>query len=444
MKRFLALWLWMIVAANPALAADITIEEFSLDNGLQVIVLPNHRIPAVSHMLWFPSGGADDPYGKSGLAHFHEHIMFKGTPNFPAGTFEATISQLGGDHNAFTSYDTTGYYVNIPRSALPTIMELEADRIRGIVPSDEDIIKERNVIIEERRARVDNNPSALFAEQMNSVLFVRHPYGTPLIGWYDEMTKLSKADVIQFHKDNYTINNATLILAGDITKEQAMPLVKRYYGGLDAGDDYQQQWPSEPPIRANKRLNMQHEQVREPLWRRSYMAPSYGLGERSHVVPLMVFSQWLGGGNTSYLYQELVVKQKVATSVYASYSGFSVGPETFSITAVPAKGISMEGLEKAVDNTLEKALATTPGDDDIKRAKTLLKAETLYAREGLQGVAYIVGWLGQIGLDSHYINEWPKEVDAATIPMMQHAARIVFAGDGHVTGTLTPKAAEAQ
>lgn len=430
---------FLLLPASLASAADIEIEQFELDNGLKVIVLPNHRIPAVSHMLWFPSGGADDPAGKSGLAHFHEHVMFKGTPNYAAGEFESIISKLGGDHNAFTSYDTTGYYVNIPKSALPKIMELEADRIRGIVPSDEDILKERSVILEERQMRIENNPRGLFDEQLKSLLFVHHPYGTPLIGWLHEMEKLSKEDVVDFHKRYYTVNNATLILAGDITAEEVKPVVQHYYGGLEKGEPYVNAWSEEPPFRADKSFVMRHPQVTEPSWKHDYIAPSYGYGEKKHVVPLMVFAQWLGGGNTSYLYQELVVKQKLATSVYASYSGFSIGPETFTIGAVPANGVGMEKLEAAIDKALKKALITTPDAEDVARAKTILKAETLYAQEGLQGIAYIVGWLTMLGLEPNYVNEWADLVEKAETSAMWQAAKAVFNGTGSVTGALLPE-----
>lgn len=440
--RIVSLVFMAIIFAKTAHAEGIEIDQFTLDNGLKVIVIPNHRIPAVSHMLWFPSGGADDPSGKSGLAHFHEHVMFKGTPNFPAGTFEATVSSLGGDHNAFTTYDTTGYYVNIPTHALPRIMELEADRIRGIVPSDEDIIKERQVIIEERRARVENNPSALFSEQLNAILFVHHPYGTPLIGWQHEMEALDKQDVLTFHDQKYAANNATLILAGDITKAQAQPMVERYYGGLDARDIPPRTWNKEPPIRATKRLDMEHEQVQEPQWQRQYIAPSFGYGNHSDGVPLMVFSEWLGGGPTSFLYQELVVKQKVASSVYTRYSPFGIGPERFTIGAIPAKNVSLEKLEDAIDGAIDGALDNSPNAQDIARAKTLLKAQTLYAREGLQGVAYITGFLTMMGMPTDYINQWPKDVDAATVPAMVEAARRVLLSEGHVTGTLRPALTE--
>lgn len=438
----LAVWVGLgLVALMPtsaAQASEIAMESFTLDNGLKVIVIPNPRIPAVSHMLWFPHGGADDPYGQSGLTHFHEHLMFKGTPNHPAGEFEALVARVGGDHNAFTTYDATGYYVNIPKSALAGIMELEADRLNRITPTDDDVAKERDVIIEERRARIENHPTALFQEQLRAMLFVHHPYGTPLIGWMSEMEQLSKDGILKLHDRVYHTGNATLVLAGDITKDEARPMVERYYGGLQRREVIPRNWVKEPPMRGAKRFDMRHENVREPSWVRHYIAPSINVGKREDGMPLMLFTEWLGGGQTSYLYQELVVKQKFATAVSASYNPLSMGPELFSIYATPKSGVAMDTLEAAIDKALAHALTITPEASDIARAKTLLKAEITYAREGLQGIAYIVGWFEMLGLEADYINQWSGQIDAVTPAQMKAAAMPVLQGHQHITGTLLP------
>lgn len=423
-----------------AYADGITLEEFSLENGLQVIVIPNHRVPAVSHMIWFPTGGADDPIGKSGLTHFHEHTMFKGTPNHPAGAFEEMVSNLGGEQNAFTGYDTTAYYINIDKSHLATAMELEADRLQGLSPKADDMLKEREVIIEERRLRVENNPKALFGEQMASLTFVHHPYGTPLIGWQHEMKTLTMQDVLDFHQTYYRVNHAVLILAGDITAEEAKPLVEKYYGSLTPGQELPpRQWVSEPPPRAEKLFVMHHALVNEPYWQRDYLAPSVNNGNQTLAIPLMVLSQALGGGQTSLLYQELVVKRKLATQINASYSGFSLGPDTFSVSAVPATNVDVSVLEKAIGEVLTQVKAAPLPNADIERAKTLLKAETLYAREGLQGMAYMVGWIKMLGLPTSYINDWPTLIDAVSAEQLQQAAKAVLVTEGSVTGLLLPE-----
>lgn len=429
-----------VLLANTAHAEGVKLEEFMLNNGLQVVIIPNHRVPAISQMIWFPTGGADDPLGKSGLTHFHEHAMFKGTHKHPAGEFEKIVSDLGGGQNAFTSLDMTAYYINIDKAHLATAMELEADRLNGLSPNADDMLKEREVIIEERRMRTDNNPKALFNEQMDSVMFVHHPYGTPLIGWQHEMATLTMQEVLDFHEKYYRVNHALLVLAGDITADEAKPLVEKYYGDLKPGEVLpKREWVKEPPARAAKRLTMHHALVNEPYFRRDYMAPSINEGYTKLALPLMVFSEALGGGLTSVLYQDLVVHQKVATQISTSYSGFTLGPETFTISAIPADGVSVERLEKAIDVALENTKHTLFSKTDIERAKTLLKAETLYAREGLQGMAYMVGWLKMLGLPTDYVNTWPSLIEAVTAEQIQKAAQTVFVPEGSVTGLLLPE-----
>lgn len=421
-------------------SADIT--SFTLDNGMEVIVIENHRVPAVSHMLWFKIGGGDDPLGKSGLAHFHEHMMFKGTPNHPTGEYDALISQAGGEQNAFTSYDATGYYVNISKDKLALAMELEADRMRGIVPAEAEVEKEREVIIEERRSRVDNNPSALMAEQMRAALFVHHPYGTPLIGWQHEMSKLSLADVLHFHNSYHKPVNSILILSGDITEAEAKGLTKRYYGDIPKGEISVRNWAVEPMPLAARRVTMRHETVKHPSWQRVWLAPSLVYGDTEQALPLMILAQAMGGGETSYLYQELVEKQKIATSVEADYNPFSIGPEGFAIFVSPVIGVSLEAVEKAAEQALKQLMQQGLDQADIARAKTLLKAESIYAREGISGMARIMGMLRSIGLPVEYFSDWSEKIDAITPQQIQQAAQHLLSDEAHVTGTLQPAVQE--
>lgn len=427
---------------SASLAQAAPISQFTLKNGMEVVVIENYRIPAVSHMLWFKIGGADDPSGKSGLAHFHEHIMFKGTPNTPPGEFESVISRNGGEQNAFTSYDATGYYININRAQLPLAMKLEADRMRGITPLAEDIGKERQVIIEERRARVDNVPSALFYEQMMAALYLHHPYGTPLIGWKHEMEKLTLEDVMHFHNAYHKPANAVLVLSGDITAGEAKTLVESHYGDIPRGETAPRHWNEEPPPLAARRVVMRHANVKHPTWRRDYLAPSLIAGDTAQALPLMVFAQAFGGGQTSLLYQELVVKRKLAGTLRVSYNGFSRGYDSFTITAEPVVGVDVAEIEKAVDELLEKAKKQGFAAADVARAKTLLKAESIYAREGISGMARIMGTIRTLGLPLEYFDQWPEKVDAVTDEQMLDAARSVLRIEASVTGELLPEEPE--
>ena len=257
----------LLVLALPAHAADIQIEEFTLSNGMPVILVPNHRVPAVNHTLWLPVGAADDPRGASGLAHYHEHLMFKGTPKNSEGTYERMVESLGGETNAFTGADYTGFYVTIATEHLEKIMALEADRFQHLAPSANDYAKEREVIIEERRSRIENQPMALIKEQINAALYQHHPYQIPIIGWMHEMQTLSAEDAKQFYDTYYHAGNMVLVVAGDIKRDELKRLAEKYYGTIPAKPDYQRNWVNEPPQRAARQVVLRHPQVKQPQYR---------------------------------------------------------------------------------------------------------------------------------------------------------------------------------
>ncbi len=425
---------------SKAHAASLPVETFTLKNGMEVIVIPNHRVPAVSHMIWFRVGAADDPPGKSGLAHYHEHMMFQGTAKLKAGEYADIIARHGGQQNAFTGSDVTSYFVNIAKENLPLAMELEADRIRGLTPSDEGAKKEKQVIIEERRMRVENNPGALLSEQMNAALFRHHPYHIPVIGWMHEMEGLTKDDVLEFHRKWYHPGNAMLIVSGDITADELKPLAEKYYGALPRKEVPARNWNVEPPQNNARRLTMQHPNVKQPVWSRSYVAPSLAYGDKAHAMPLFVLSQLLGGGKTSHLYRTLVVEQKLANAVDVDYSGFSLGPAQLSINIVPEPGVELDALEKAVDKEIVAVRETAFAENDLARAKTLLRAESIFARDGLTSMARIMGWIRIAGLDKDYFERWPELIDAVTLEQVNAAANIALRPEQSVTGWLLPQA----
>ncbi|MBY0407314.1 MAG: insulinase family protein, partial [Rickettsiales bacterium] len=284
------------------LAAESVAEHFTLENGLEVIVLPNHRVPAVSHMLWYKIGAADDPQGKSGLAHFHEHMMYQGTNTLKKGEYSRIIAEKGGQENAFTGYDATSYYVNIRKEELGLAMKLEADRMRALKPASEDALKEKEVIIEERRSRIENSPDALLSEQVNAALFRNHPYHVPVIGWMHEMEGLSLQDVQDFHAKYYHPNNAILIVSGDVTGDEVKKLALEHYGKLPPKPIPARVWKQEPPQNAKRRVSLSHVNVQQESWMRDYAAPSVAYGAKDQALPLFLLSQLLGGGKTSKLY----------------------------------------------------------------------------------------------------------------------------------------------
>jgi len=437
MRKFLACLLVGLTCAQAAFADDaVKVEKFTLDNGMEVVVIPNHRVPAISHMIWFRIGSADEQKGVSGLAHYLEHMMFKGTKTLKVGEYSQTISKAGGDHNAFTSFDFTGYYVNIARENLPLVMKLEADRMVNLQVDEAEFIKEREVIIEERSMRIDNQPSAVLSEQMRAALFLNHPYHTSIIGWRHEMSTLSREQVFDMYRRFYHPNNAVLIVAGDITAKELKPMVETTYGVLPAGEKLARNWTQEPKPNSERRIIHRDEKVLQPSFERDYLAPSFVNGEKEHAFALSLLAQVLGGTDTSRLYQELVVKRKLAVGASADYSGVDLGPSVFTVSAVPAEGVSLQALENGIDDVLRSVIAKPVTAAELDRAKTQARAGIIYARDGLQSLAYIFGQLYMVGLDETFFNTWPDNIDAVTPEQVQQAAAFVLKPERSVTGWL--------
>lgn len=319
-SRIFSAFLLAAVLTQPALAVESQpIETFRLKNGMQVILVESHRVPAVTHMLLYKVGAADDYPGHSGLAHYNEHMMFQGTPKVPAGEYGRLIAANGGRFNAFTTRDFTAYHVSIAKEHLPMVMELEADRMLNLAPTMQNFTKEREVIIEERRMTVENKPESLLAEEMEAMLFRNSPYHNPVIGWMQEMQALSRDDVLAFHHEFYRPANAVLVVAGDMTRKELEPLAEKYYGSLKKGEPYVRHWRIEPPQRGPRHIEIHHKNVNQPQFFRYYTAPSINGADKDLVIPSLVMAQLLGGGQTSRLYQSLVVKQKIATEVSAGH-----------------------------------------------------------------------------------------------------------------------------
>lgn len=418
-------------------------ESFYLSNGMRVIVIPNDKVPAVSHMLWYMVGGQDEPAGKSGIAHFLEHLMFKGTDNFPAGKFSEVVAHNGGKENAFTGQDFTAYYQKIAVEKLPLVMEMEADRMKNLVLSEDQVETERKVIIEERKTRVSNSPRSMLLEQMDAALYQNHPYGIPLIGWEHEMEGLDRLDALAFYKKYYNPSNAILIVAGDITADKLLPLAEKYYGTIRAGDKAKKKWVSEPQAVAERRIVLKDARVKEPeLWQ-SYLAPSYGdEGDMRAAFAASVLSRVLGEGTTSILYQELVKERGIATKAGSQYSGLRRGPGEVNIYALPAEGVSLDDLEEEIDEEIEKIIAGEIDERHIESAKKAMAAELIYSREGLQSRAYMVGQVIAAGHEPDFIDIWQADIEKVTKDDLVAVASKVFGNKRKVAGELRGEEAE--
>ena len=414
-------------------------ETFSLANGMQVVVIPNHRAPVVSHMVWYKIGSADEVPGKSGLAHFLEHLLFKGTPRFPAGTITDMVARNGGEQNAFTSYDYTAYYENIAVDRLPLMMDMEADRMHNLILERGSVLSERDVIIEERRMRVDSVPGATMAERLSASLWLNNPYSIPVIGWESEMRELSQEDALAFYKKYYEPHNAILIVAGDITVEQLKPLAEKYYGAIPkTGTPTKRVRPTYLPRKADVRVVMRHERVRQPQWSREYIAPSYNVGDRADVHGLEVFTELFGGGATAKLYRSLVVDQQLAAGASSGYSGEAISYGNFSVSLTPNPGVPWEKLEAAYDALLAQTLKDGITDEDVERAKTRMLARLAYAKESPMSAAQQVGSALAVGLTLDDIENWPEQLKKVTPDQVRAAARKLIATASSGTGILLP------
>ena len=436
----LAAFAWLPAQAEKGPA----IESFILHNGMPVVLISSPRVPAVTHMIWYKVGAADDFPGRSGLAHYNEHMMFQGTPTYGKGAFAKAVSTHGGHYNAFTGRDYTGYYVSIAKEHLPMVMQMEADRMLNLAPSQDNFLRERDVIIEERRMSIDNRPESLMNEQLQAALFRNHPYHTPIIGWMQEMQALSRDDVLAFHSQFYHPANAVLVVAGDITRAELQPMAETYYGSLPTGEKYMRHWRMEPPQRGARTFTMTHENVREPQLVRIYQAASIGGLDKALVVPSFVMAQVMGGGISSRLYQSLVVRQKLASSVSVDYSGLSVGPGECEVAAIPAQGVTLAVLEAALDKEILSLKETPVSEQELDRAKTQLKADTIYGRDGLESIASTLGGLVAVGLSPDYFARWPDMISEVSASDIRKAAQATFQPEQSVTGYLLPRQDKAE
>ncbi|MDY0008184.1 MAG: pitrilysin family protein [Bdellovibrionales bacterium] len=429
-----ALALCIALLPSPAAADKIfNAQSFTLDNGLKVVVIPNHRAPVVTHMIWYKFGGADETAGKSGIAHFLEHLMFKGTPTVPDGQFSRIVKKLGGNDNAFTSQDFTAYYQNVPRAHLEKVMEMEADRMKNLTLREEEVASERQVIIEERRQRVDSRPQAKFQEQMMSTLFVNHPYGVPVIGWLHEIRELTRDDAFDQYNEWYAPNNAILIVSGDVTAKELEPLARKFYGPIPAQTVPERIRTRPAPIIAAPRLMMEDARIGQPVIMKTWRAPR---GDDA----LDMLAEILGGTSTSRLYKRLVVERKLAISAGAGYEPLSLNDTTFSIHATPAPGVSLADMEAALSQEILILLDKGVTLEELNAAKGRKRAGLTYYLDSLQGPALLFGRVLTSGFGIDYVENIVNRLDKLGIEDIGNAAAQVFRSDDFpVTGVLLPK-----
>ncbi len=423
------------------------ISTFTLGNGLQVVVIPDHRTPTVTQMIWYKVGSSDETPGKSGLAHFLEHLMFKGTAKHPVGEFSQTVVRAGGNENAFTSTDYTAYYQSVPRDKLDTMMEFEADRMTGLVLKDENVLPERDVVLEEYNMRIANNPDARLTEQIMAALYLNNPYGRPVIGWRSEIEKLNREDALAFYKRFYAPNNATLVIAGDVTTDDIRPKIEATFGKVapQPGIAPTRIRPQEPPPAGPRTVTLADPRVEQPTMRRYYLVPSALTAANGESEALEVLAQLMGSGSNSYLYQALVVEKPLAISTGAWYQGTAIDPSQFAISATPKPGVSFAQIEQAAESVIADIARNPVPATDLERAKTQLIAESVYAQDSQSALARWYGASITVGMTADDIKSWPDRIRAVTAAQVSEAAQKWLDNKRSVTGYLvkeTPKREE--
>jgi zinc protease len=433
----------MLVAALAALAGTARaapgpeVADFKLANGLEVVVVPDHRAPVVTHMIWYKVGAADETPGKSGLAHFLEHLMFKGTEKHPGTAFSQDVAAIGGQENAFTTSDYTGFFQRVPRERLKEMMALEADRITNLVLTDAVVKPELNVVLEEQNMRVANNPNARLSEQVDAALYLNHPYGRPVIGWRHEIEKLTRDDALAFYKRFYTPNNAIVIVAGDVTPEDVKAAAEETYGKVAVRTEIKpRQRPTEPVQEAPRTVTLADPRVEQPSVSREYLAPSETTAKPGESEALDVLTHVLGSGANSRLYRTLVVDKGVALTAGAFYSGTALDYAKLGVYAAPKPGVTLHEVEQGIDAVLNDVIAHGVTADELDRAKNRLIADAVYAQDNQATLARWYGSALATGQTVDMVRTWPDRIRAVTPDAIQQAARTWLDRRQSVTGYL--------
>ena len=400
-------------------------------------MIPDHRTPVVTHMVWYKVGSADEQAGKSGLAHFLEHLMFKGTDKNPQGRFSETLATIGGQENAFTTADYTGYFQRIAREYLPTVMEFEADRMTGLVLTEANVPPERDVVLEEYNMRVANSPEARLGEQVTAALYLNHPYGRPVIGWRPEIEKLNREDALAFYRRFYTPNNAVLVIAGDVTVDEVRRLAEKTYGKVAVRAEIGPRVrPQEPAPVAVRQVTLADPRVAQPSLQRSYLVPSNTTAKAGESEALEVLAQVLGNGETSRLYRSLVVEQHLATTAGGWYQGTALDEARFGVYASPLPGVTFATLEAALDAVIAEIAEHGIATDELDRAKTRLVADAVYAQDNQATMARWYGAALTTGATMERVTSWPKRIHGVTADAVRDAAGAWLDKQRSVTGYL--------
>lgn len=432
--------LMLAACAAPARAAVFYPTSFTLANGLQIIVVPNHLSPAVNQMVWYKVGSSDETPGKLGLAHYLEHLMFRGTSNLGPGEFSKMIAAQGGEDNAFTSYDYTAFHETVAADRLPMIMQMEADRMHNLQIMPETATPELSVVLNERQQRTDNNPEGRFGEKLRHLLMPHHPYGLPVIGWKKEIEKLTVADAAAFYKQHYGPNNAVVIISGDVEPEAVMRLATSIYGSLPRVDVGPRRKLPPAPDPKQHRFVMTDAGVEQTQLQYSIIVPSYVTQKATEAYAYEVLAEALDGGEVGPLYRHLVVEQNIASGVGTEYDPDARGDAVFAIALTPQPGKTSDQLDKALQDELRKLAKDGLDEKTVENAKKRMERSAIFARDSLMVPGYVFGMALTTGRTVQDVEEWPERIEQVSLDQVNEALRDLVANSHYMTAMLLPDA----
>ena len=430
---FVLFWVQNGIHAEPA-------QEFVLKNGLKVIVKEDHRAPVVSHMVWYRVGSMDESNGTTGVAHVLEHMMFKGTKKYPDGSLSKTVARLGGKDNAFTNTDYTAYYQQIPRANLEKMMELEADRMQNLQFKDADFQKEIKVVMEERRWRTDDQPNALVDEAMRATAFNAHPYHWPVVGWMNDLQNMTVNDARNWYEKWYAPNNATMVVVGDVKAAEVKKLAEKHFGRIKPKNLILTKPQIEPVQKGIRRVSVKAP-AENPSITLAYKVPSLkDVDKDVDVYALDVLVAVLDGYDNARLSSALVRKDQVAIAVGADYSAIGRGPALFVIEGTPAKGVSVDELEKRLKQQIADIAEKGISSEELQRVKMQLISTQIYKRDSMFGQAMEIGVYEMSGIGQKEIDRIIEKLKEVSPGQVQAVAKKYFSDDSLTVATLVPVA----
>jgi len=432
----LLVWLFLL-PIHPSFAAQV--QEMVLENGLKVLLLEDHKSPAVTFQVWYRVGGRNEKDGKSGLAHFLEHMMFKGTPTTGPEEYSRIIAKNGGRSNAFTTADMTVYFATMSRDKIHIELELEADRMAHALLGGTYFEAEKKVIQEERRLRTDDNPGSALYEIAASVAYMIHPYRRPVVGWMEDIQGLTRQDLVDFYKLYYAPNNAVIVMVGDFDSAEMLPKIKAAFGKIPRGPEAPKLTVFEPPQHGEKRVTLKRD-AELPLLMLLHHVPNLHSPDS---FALDLLSMVLAGGKSSRLYQELVYQKRLVRGIDADYNAVSVDATGFAVSGQLLPGAELLKVEHEIDRLLEKVKVELVSERELQKAKNQIEAAFVFAQDSIFGQAMKLGYYEMVGgwrLVDSYLGNMRK----VTREDLRRVAQKYLQRDNRTVGILIPTNSKTQ